>query len=269
MAWTNGGNLMSSFIGANRLWGYLTNEGRTSIATNVNPTNLITNLDFGVSACYPGTGTTFTDLSTNANNGSVNQAVYSSTAANGYGSFLFDGVDDTMNTAKSNIAVNTFTMSAWCRPTATHQVDDENTGGVDGTSGQKYLFGAGLVGNFAQLMSGAGVSVGTNGIGVYEHAGSYMPCLASYSGTLSSTSFSHVVVTYTSLTPRIYLNGVLVRTGLTSTRTNGVYLTSSQIAFGAYGYFQGSIAVVRYFSTALSGEQIAREYNAYRWRFGV
>ena len=160
-------------------------------------------------------------------------------------------------------------MLAWCRPTTTHQVDTEATGGVDGTSGQKYLFGAGLVGDFASLTSGAGVSVGTNGIGVYEHAGSYMPCLASYSGTLSSTSFSQVVVTYTSRVPRIYLNGVLVRTGLTSPRTNGVYLTGAQIGWGSYGFFQGSIAVVKYYNVALTDTQILRDFNAYRWRFGV
>lgn len=260
---------MSTFVGVDRQWGYLTNEGRTHIATKLYSANVLRVYDFGVSTSYPGTGSSIVDLAGSDNTGSIFQGSYLTGASNGYGAWSFDGVDDRIDTAGPYPVSNNFTMSAWCRPTATHEVDPENTGGVDGTSGQRYLFGAGLVGNFQQLQSGAGVSVGTNGIGVYEHAGSYMPCLASYSGTLSSTNFSHVVVTYTNRQPRIYLNGVLVRTGLTSSRTNGVFLTASQIGYGAYGFFQGDIATVRYHSVPLSDSDVRREFNATRWRFGV
>lgn len=69
-----------------------------------------------------------------------------------------------------------FTVMAWVKAVDEHEVDKESDAGTAGTKGQRYLFGA----NHGSELAGAGVSVGTNGISVYEHGDGYMPALAVY-----------------------------------------------------------------------------------------
>ena len=71
-------------------------------------------LDAGQTTSYPGTGTTWTDLSGNNNTGTLtNGPTYSS--ANG-GSLSFDGVDDYVDcgNAASLSFTNNLTVSIWC-----------------------------------------------------------------------------------------------------------------------------------------------------------
>jgi len=66
--------------------------------------------------------------------------------------------------------------------------------------------------------SGAGVSVGTNGISVIEHAYGYLPSLLVYDTPI--TDWTHIVVVYENGQPKLYIKGNLVRTGLQSTRSS-------------------------------------------------
>ena len=59
--------------------------------------------------------------------------------------------------------------------------------------------------------AGAGVSVGTNGISVYEHATDYMPSTLVYDTPISG--WTHVAVVYNNGQPNLYINGTWVRTG--------------------------------------------------------
>ena len=165
------------------------------------------------------------------------------------------------NGTNTSIALNTFvppannfTMEAWVKATTTHEIDIQSTSGTAGDSGQHFLFGPALYG---ASDAGAGISVGTNGISVYEHAASYIPPLAVYSGTLG-TGWNHIAVTYTNKQPRIYLNGVLVKTGYTSLKTN-VY-ASGLIGTGSHGSFTGTVDEVRIYPTALTAAQIRSHY---------
>lgn len=64
------------------------------ITGNIVTSNLVLNLDAGNSLSYPGTGTTWTDLSSSGNNATlVNGAGFSS--ADG-GAITFDGTNDTV-----------------------------------------------------------------------------------------------------------------------------------------------------------------------------
>jgi hypothetical protein len=171
----------------------------------------------------------------------------------------FDGVDDyvALNYAAP---VNNFTVSAWVKATTTHEIDTEGTTGyLSGISGQRYLFGCtrGLVAADA----GMGVSVGTNGISVYEHSSAYMPAIAVYEGSLG-TGWNHIAVTYTNRQARIYLNGVLVRTGLTSPKGNvlaPVRLGSGAFGYGAFGGIVDKVCVLNY---ACADQQIQSIMNA-------
>jgi hypothetical protein len=136
-----------------------------------------------------------------------------------------------------------------------HRIDSiESTSGTFGTSEQNYLFcpegrgGSGMQGN-----SGMGVSVGINGISVYEHDSGYVPPLAVYTGTLG-TAWNQITVTYTNKQPRIYLNGTLVRTGLVSPRKN--VFAPRQLGGRDWGYFKGSVRAVRIWNRALSDAEV-------------
>ena len=85
-----GGNgVMGVYGGIEPTWASQTNAGRTHIATKgIVQSGLVLNLDAGVSSSYSGSGTTWTDLSGNGNNGTLVNGV-------GYdGNITADGVDD-------------------------------------------------------------------------------------------------------------------------------------------------------------------------------
>lgn len=150
---------------------------------------------------------------------------------------------------------NNFTLEAMVQlnTNATHDANDpEDSTGTGGISGQKYLFGA----NYYEPGAGMGVSIGTNGISVYEHSGGYMPALAVYKASIASSVWHHLVVTYTDKQPRIYLNGNLVRIGVISPRTDVYVSTSLCYDDSLYGPFAGKVDEVRVYGSALSGADV-------------
>ncbi|MDU0459753.1 MAG: LamG-like jellyroll fold domain-containing protein [Geobacteraceae bacterium] len=147
--------------------------------------------------------------------------------------------------------MDNFTMEAWVKPTTTHQIDPESNGGVNGVYYQNYVFKPDNRGDYD---SGAGISVGTNGISVYEHGNNYMPPLAVYSGAISSAQWTHVAVVYRDRRPSIYVNGTLVRTGLQSPRQH-VY-APQWIGKGDYGYFVGQVDDVAIYDKSLSASEV-------------
>ncbi|MFZ2958395.1 MAG: LamG-like jellyroll fold domain-containing protein [Candidatus Ozemobacteraceae bacterium] len=225
---------------------------------------LVLNIDAGKSGSYPGYGDAWADLSGYGKNGTLfNGPTYDS--ANG-GSIVFDGIDDGVSTPGFGTTIqNNFSMDIWFMPKSTYVMDAEATSGSPGTSGKKYLLGAAHGGD---TESGAGISAGTNGVSVYEHGSGYMPALLAYSSIISTSVFSHIVVTYENKQPKLYFNGSLVRTGLTSLRTN-VNLVGSSIGYGSYGNFNGSIAAVKFYNRTLSASEVQQNYNALKFRFGM
>lgn len=149
---------------------------------------------------------------------------------------------------------NNFTIEAWVQTSLTHQIDSESTSGTQGTSGQRFLFEP----DYRGSEGGAGLSVGTNGISVYEHGSTYLPATAVYSGNVGS-GFVHVVVTYTNKQPRIYLNGTLVRTGLISPKAN--VWAPTALALHSYGRFAGTVDEVAIYDKPLTPDQILHHYQ--------
>jgi hypothetical protein len=62
--------------------------------------------------------------------------------------------------------------------------------------------------------AGAGISVGRNGVVVYEHTANYYAPLLTYAGPVED--WTHLAVVYDAGQPSLYLNGKLVRKGLRS-----------------------------------------------------
>ncbi|HNW82526.1 MAG TPA: LamG domain-containing protein [bacterium] len=194
-----------------------------------------------------GTGLVATDSSGSGNNGTIAGASWVD-AKFGKG-LQFNGTADNYISLAYTPPVNNFTMMAWIKTELTHEIDPQTDSVISGTTGQNYLFGA----DNKDVDGGAGVSVGTNGISVYEHGNGYMPALAVFNGTVGN-GWNHVAVTYTDRQPRIYLNGILVQTGLVSPKA--IVYAPTMIGAGAYGYFNGTIDHIRIFNRPLSDAEI-------------
>jgi len=173
------------------------------------------------------------------------------------GALQFDGVDDVvrLDSASFGDPINNFTVAFWTNPRATHEIDAQSTSGTGGTSGQKYAIdlpqGGTLYGSLEHAC--AGVSVGTNGISVYEHSDSYMPALLVYQVAISG--WTHVVLVYENKQPRLYLNGILVKTGLASPK-KFVHLNPQTLGGMGYGFFNGQLDDVRIYGRALSEVEV-------------
>ena len=179
----------------------------------------------------------------------------------------FDGAAARVTVEPSAFAsvTNTFTLSGWVIPTATHQINPQATTGTAGTSGQRFMiFPTHGVEAYGEDHAGVGISVGTNGISVYEHSANYLPPLLVWekpgSDPALTNVWTHIALVYTNKQPSLYVNGKCVAQGLTSPKA--FIHPSATIGGGRYGYFPGKIAQVRVYRRALSESDIQQVMQA-------
>jgi hypothetical protein len=72
---------------------------------------------------------------------------------------------------------------------------------------------------------------------------------------MTITGWTHVAVVYRDRRPSLYINGVLAREGLTSTRT--VYMSKQMGDWGGYGYYQGLMDEIGMYGRPLTDTEIA------------
>jgi hypothetical protein len=224
-------------------------------------------LDAANSKSYPGSGTTWTDLSGNGNTGTlVNGVGYS---GDNLGSLSFDGVDDyvgwdTLNAVKwqnwTSITIDCiFKLVSYTGGTSGRQYlfDFRDNGGVDGSFGCFYDSSISPVG-FKLFYNTTGNS--------YEE-----PLITTF--LLGSLIHYQVTFDKTSSTNNIkhYINGVNVLT--TSTTINSNTTNTGRIWIGRYsvGNFQwnGNIYTFKAYNRALTAEEISQNFNATRSRYGI
>lgn len=207
------------------------------------------------------TGTTVNDSTGYGSTGTIQGVATWTTGRVGTGALDFDGTSGNVTVNSSaplaNIS-NNFTLAFWAYPRATHEIDPEVAGGASGVSGQRYVFGPNWYSNGD---AGAGVSVGTNGISVYEHAATHMPATLVYQGTISG--WTHIVVVYKNKQPKLYVNGVLVRTGLTSVK-NSVHIQPWNIGGTPYGYFNGMVDEMCIYKDSFTPSDVQALYATYQ-----
>jgi RHS repeat-associated protein len=232
------------------------NAGATTTSTIVNvsvtPSGTCTGPS-GLVACWKfdeNGGTAAADSSGNGHQGALQNGPTWTTGKSG-AALGFDGVDDMVATNGVTDLTNNFTLSFWALPSASQEIDSESTSSTSGTSGQRYAFWPTW---YDGGHAGAGVSVGTNGVSVYEHASNYMPATLVY--PTSITNWTHITIVYENKQPKLYVNGALVRTGLTSTM-DYVHLNPSYIGGQVYGYYAGQLDEVRVYNRALSASEVS------------
>ena len=234
--------------------------GIRSIAAPTSPSiitsGLVLNLDAGNTASYPGTGTTWTDLSGNGNNGTlINGTSYSS--ANG-GTMVFDGINDNVTINNSTLLDSqTITIESWAY--------------LNGTLNQAaFIFEKGYVNTqYSNFFYSDGMFLfRTQGL-------SNLDLTITSSSYMSANSWNHITCTYALGVKSIYVNGVLANqiTGVTGT----IPSNSGGIFLGCYYngpsspnfYLNGKIAISRAYNIALTPPQIQQNYNALKSRYGL
>ncbi|WP_205509787.1 LamG-like jellyroll fold domain-containing protein [Longitalea arenae] len=151
---------------------------------------------------------------------------------------------------------NTFTVEMWVNPDAPHEIDAESQTGTAGMSGQKYAIYPTQY-SAASGTAGMGISVGTNGVSVYENADSYMPPLLVWQGTI--TGWKHIAVVYNNKVPSLYIDGQFVKSGVESTKST--INPSYNFCTGPYGTMTGGLDEVRIWNIARTQAEINADYR--------
>ncbi|MET3698880.1 GT2 family glycosyltransferase [Bacillus oleivorans] len=147
---------------------------------------------------------------------------------------------------------NTFTYEFWVNPNASISFPFQSTSLVSGHKGQNWAIGAGY-GGIDGKNAGVGVSVGRNGIAVFEHGYHYFPATLVYRTTLRD--WTHVAIVVKNKIPRLYLNGRFVKQGLMSQKEN-VFPSGVIGALESYGGFIGKLDQIRIWNYDRSDHEI-------------
>lgn len=220
-------------------------------------------LDAAQLRSYPTTGTVWSDISGNNNNGTLtNGPTFNS--ANG-GSIVFDGVNDLIMLPTNLYTQNNnpFTISLWF-------ISNQTTGGT--------IFGQQDTTN-PDLATGWVPSIYLKGDGKIRmetfwtgNLNNSFTTVASYNNNL----WYNITCTYGVSTETLYINGVLLGTvnGVTQVSYTSTYYYmigagySSERSLGT-NYFNGSISQFSFYNRALSATEILQNYNATKDRYGL
>ena len=158
----------------------------------------------------------------------------------------------------------TFTVACWVKAGKDTAVHSEHQSGTYYDEGNVVL-APGFSQTYHDAGAGVGFSVGKNGIAVYEHAGCYLPVVLMYEANIGD-GWNHVAVQVENNgAPRVYLNGVLIRTGVLGNKTKRslVIMADGEHALcgGGYGHFSGSLDDLRIYNRALSAAEVKSLYE--------
>jgi hypothetical protein len=233
--------------------------GTPPIATN----GLVLHLDAGSRQSYPGSGTTWTNLSgdTSISGAFANSPTFDST---NQGSIVFNGTNQYINCGNELSQSGDWSVSGFAKLTtggATRTVIARTSGGPNYIQNYVLTYG-GYSGN-----NGTKMAIGTS-------ADSYKGAIGTT--TIQTGVWYYSVGTYnsTSKVLSIYVNGVLegTATGTTlpaSTGSQFVQVGCSDGTSFPFNYWNGSIAQASIYNRLLSAQEIAQNYNALKSRFGL
>lgn len=219
---------------------------------------LVLYLDAANRYSYPGSGTTWSDISrTGANGTLVNGPTFNS--ANG-GSIVFDGVDDyvTGSAALINSSItNQITVEIFLN--SNNLSNYAQIGGGQDNSGTRYTaafnsaaFGTGIFGFDLEAASG---QVRLTSTTVY-----------------STNQWISLTGTYDGTTTRFYINTILEDSDSGTSGNISDFdsiLLGRDIDFATGRIFNGRIANFKIYNRALSATEIRQNYNATKTRFGL
>lgn len=233
------------------------NNNYPSIVTD----GLVMNLDAGFVSSYPKTGTTWKDLSGDNYDGTlVNGPTFSN---DGGGSIVFDGSDDFVQIPYSTYwdtnvfgTATNFTLECWYKPDLFKNWDtliekSESSGWYSRSEG-------------AAIWTDSGNIQGVFASGVDGNPGGSVIVLSYPTTTLK---WYHIVFNGNGTVLSLYVDGVLRQTGLVSSRTVAVYNGSVGPRLGRRAFMDGQMSSVRFYTRALTQQEVLQNYYAGLQRF--
>jgi hypothetical protein len=232
------------------------NELNTLGTQFINQKGIITSgsviyLDAGMANSYPGSGTTWTDLSeTGYNSNLVNSPTY--TTANG-GAIIVDGSNKYINVGTFNYSI--FTLCLWVYPAATQNqyadIFDNNHTGNQNFNCQQNVSNTNQY-DFAMI--GASNSSST---GFFN---------------LTANTWSFLSFSWDNDKVRGYINGVLIGTGASATPN----YVSPYLRLGAWAgfgnisrFWNGRYGAFYAYNRVLTASEILQNFNAQKQRYGI
>jgi len=207
----------------------------------INTNGLILYLDAANVASYPGTGTTWTDLSGNNNNFTLtNGTTYDS---NNGGSLILDSSKPATRSIVSTST--TISMDVWFRVT-TYAETTLFYNGNGGLNGYGFAFGA------------CGASTST----LFVFFGG-ISCNVVSQANIATNTWYNAVYTRTTNSNILYINGVSVSTSSFNPTAPGAATTTS------IGGFNGNISIAKMYDRVLPATEILQNYNSTKSRFGL
>ena len=216
--------------------------GRVAYYGGIVKDGLILDLDAAKKDSYPRVGTTWNDISGNANNGTlVNGPTFDS--GNG-GSLVFNGTSNYVNCGnQSSLDIVNFTLSAWVNSTTTtNQVVMGKTHTIS------YYMNMGL-NNFGLFTAGSSI--------------------ASTSLSINDGKWHHIVATMSGIQRSLYSDGFFNNSGTgtpPAIDANSLFIGRSatvQIPFN------GNISQAQIYNRALSAAEVLQNFNATKNRYGL
>ena len=229
---------------------WLNNNGYWTSYSSVVTTGLKVYLDALNPASYPGSGTTWYDLSGNGNDVSMQNSgsITWSPGPTGYFSTVGNGWFN--RTSASNVPTGNspYTLSAWVQLGSSWNGNGFMSIGPFGNGNEANAFRAGSTNQLLNYWWGNDLSVNIS----VSPTNGWFNAVAKYDGTTRS----------------IWVNGVLAG----SDTPVGHNVTSSDIQISKTAgneYLQGNIAQALIYNVALSGSEILANFNASKSRFGL
>ncbi|WP_163144574.1 LamG-like jellyroll fold domain-containing protein [Bacillus sp. 22-7] len=145
---------------------------------------------------------------------------------------------------------NSFAYEFWIKPSANHKIKKESVNGIAGIHGQKYIIypGHGQI----ETQAGTGISIGRNGISVFEHTVNHLPATLVYPTSIKN--WTHIAVVYRDKVPFLYINGIFIKKGRRSRKE--ILYASGIIGGSEYGHFSGELRELRVWSYARTESEI-------------
>ena len=214
---------------------------------------LVLCLDAANKRSYPGTGTTWTDLTANKYNGTLSN-MPNNFSNNGGGSLIFDGSNDYISLPSDLISGNGPLSLSFVFSTTNTNIDRKIFAYGEHTAGKMLSF----------TVESAGLR--------YRHEGGNITYGA---GQISVNNWTFVTMVLdsdatTTDDMKCYINSVQYAGSRTSGSNRTINISSSSERYlGRYDttYFFGSIAMFQYYNKELSVEEIRQNYLATKGRF--
>ena len=220
---------------------------------DISENGMVLYLDASNTRSYPGSGTTWTDLSGNGNTGTLTNGPTFS-AAN-MGSIVLDGTNDYIyRSSLSGFNSSTYTVLLW--------------GKFVSVSSSGVLFSLGRSSGDADTE--AQLYYNNSRLVYWDYAGSIAFNFINSSGTLSTNVYQYLGFTKNSTNGTFYIDGYSSGTG---TAGFDASISTNDFVIGAdirdsINYVNGNISQFLLYNRVLSSSEVLQNYNATKARFG-